>query len=427
MRLRWIALAISLLLLFFIAISAYARVLATRLLRQQTTLVHFYADALRYAAQAPEECLGEFLWEYLFPDKKAGSRLFLVPLILTNESGRVLSHNLHEIKEDLPSAPYVENYLPLLHADTIEFPPVKVNFAEGRYLKIYYGEPLILRQLRWMPVVSSGLIFIAAIVWAFFLYTAHRYKQDRLWVGLARETAHQLGTPLSGLVGAIEILKESPSLLSRMLPHMEADLKRLTEISDRFSKIGSEPQLKSQQIVPIISEVVEYFQAKVPPTIRIEFIPPSYSEVVLPVNSILLKWVVENLIRNSLDALPPEGGTITIRMTLRRQEIWIDVQDTGRGISPPQWEEIFRPGYSTKARGWGIGLSLSRRVIEEYHKGAIFVHESGLGQGTTIRIRLPLRGRGRLLPRPWRAYLYRLKNLWRRLKSFLLRSKLLFR
>lgn len=407
MRLRWTLLAISLLLALLAGISLYTRFLATRLLRQQTTLVHFYAEALRYAAQAPEECLAEFFWEYIFPDRGAGSRLFLVPLILVNEKGRVLSHNLHEIKSSLPDTLTVEKLFPILRADTAQFPPVTVAFAEGRYLKIYYGEPLILRQLRWMPVISSGLILVAALLWVFFLYTAYRYRQDKLWVGLARETAHQLGTPLSGLVGSIELLKEDPSLLPSLLPRMEVDLWRLTEIADRFSKIGAAPQLQLQPIVPIIQEVVEYLRHKASARVQIHFFPPDRLEVALPCNATLLKWVIENLIRNSLDALPPEGGSITVRMTLRKQEIWIDVEDTGRGIPPSQWEEIFRPGFSTKARGWGIGLSLSRRVIEEYHRGEIFVQQSGLGQGTVIRIRLPLRAPRPLWRRWWREVLYR--------------------
>ncbi|MCS7188338.1 MAG: HAMP domain-containing sensor histidine kinase [Bacteroidia bacterium] len=413
MRLRWIVLILSFLILFFIGVSLYARVLAMRLLRQQRALVHFYADALRYAAQAPEECLRDFLWSYLFPDKQAVSQLFIVPLVLTSEKGKVISHNLHELEKKLPTSSTLEDYLPFLHADTLAFPPVVVRFAEGRYLKIYYGEPLILRQLRWMPIVSSGLVFLAGIIGLFFLYTAYRYRQDKLWVGLARETAHQLGTPLSGLVGAVEILKDSPHLLPQMLPLMESDLKRLTEISDRFSKIGSAPFLTPQPILPLVQEVVAYFQAKVPSTVELQVLAPPEVNPSLPINKILIKWVIENLIRNSLDALPPEGGKVIVRLTMRRHELWIDVEDTGKGIPASQWEVVFRPGFSTKSRGWGIGLSLSRRIIEEYHKGEIFVHRSEIGKGTVIRIRLPLRRRLLLLPKVWRSIYVRLNRLLR--------------
>lgn len=414
MRLRWVALTISLLVVLFIAVSLYTRTLAQRLLRQQITLVHLYADALRYAAEAPEECLADFIWEYLFPDQRSGSALFLVPLVLTDEKGRVQSHNLQDIQKKVPNSADLSAYLPLLGTDTTVFPPVRVAFGSGRYLTIYYGEPLILRQLRWMPVISTFLIGIAAFIWVIFLYTAHLYRQDKLWVGLARETAHQLGTPLSGLVGAVEMLKESPELLPKMLPRMEVDLHRLEEISERFSKIGAEPRLKPHLITPIVEEVVEYFRHKVPPTVQLQFVSPEAPIPALAINPTLLKWVIENLIRNSLDALPDSRGSITVRLTLRRRKLWIDVEDTGKGIPAHQWEEVFRPGFSTKARGWGIGLSLARRVIEDYHGGEIYVHHSGLGQGTTIRVELPLEGKTSLMRKFWRGVVQRLRRLERR-------------
>lgn len=416
MQLRWVALTISLLILLFVAVSLYTRTLAQRLLRQQITLVHLYADALRYAAEAPEECLADFLWEYLFPDQRSGSTLFLVPLVLTDEKGKVKSHNLQDIQKKVPNSDELSAYLPLLGTDTTLFPPVRVAFGSGRYLVIYYGEPLILRQLRWMPLISTLLIGIAALIWVIFLYTAHRYRQDKLWVGLARETAHQLGTPLSGLVGAVEMLKESPELLPKMLPRMEVDLHRLDEISERFSKIGADPQLRPCSVTSIVEEVIAYFRHKLPPTVQLHFIPSEGSPPVLAVNPTLLKWVIENLIRNSLDALPEGSGTITVRLTLRRRKLWIDVEDTGRGIPAVQWEAIFRPGFSTKARGWGIGLSLARRVIEDYHGGEIYVQHSSLGQGTVIRVELPLEGKTSLLRRVWRAIRQRLRRLERRPK-----------
>lgn len=348
MQLRWVALTISLLIGLFVGISVYTHTLSQRLLRQQITLVHLYAHVLRYAAEAPEECLADFIWEYLFPDQRSGSTLFLVPLVLTDEKGKVRSHNLQELGKKVPNSEELSAYLPLLGTDTTLFPPVRVAFGSGRYLVIYYGEPLILRQLRWMPLASTLLIGLAALVWVIFLYTAHRYRQGKLWVGLARETAHQLGTPLSGLVGAVEMLKDSPELLPKMLPRMEVDLRRLDEIAERFSKIGAEPRLKPAAIVPIVEEVVEYFRHKRPSTVQLRFVPPEVPVPALPVNPTLLKWVIENLIRNSLDALPESGGTITVRLTLRRRKLWIDVEDTGKGIPAGEWESIFRPGFSTK-------------------------------------------------------------------------------
>lgn len=403
MRLRWLLLLSTLMVLLVAGISFYARLLSRRLLQQQLHLIHLYASALRFAAQAPDECLQDFFWEYIFPPDQRSPRILIVPLVLTNDKGKVVSHNLQDLRIS-PRGQHIRDFLPYLGADTAEFVPIEVSFAAGRRLKIYYGEPLILRQIRWMPVISSGLVIMAGFIWVGFLYTAHRYRQDKLWVGLTRETAHQLGTPLSGLVGSIELLKESPDMLERLLPRMEDDLRRLTEVTDRFSKIGMEPRLRKQPLDPILENIARYFGERMPKTVRLTYIPPE-KPVILPLNETLLRWVIENLLRNSLDALPNQEGEITVRVQVRRSEVWIDVEDTGKGIPPTQWEAIFRPGFTTKGHGWGIGLALARRVIEEYHGGEIFVAQSGLARGTTIRIKLPLERR---------------LSFWRRLRSGIL-------
>ncbi|MCS6895605.1 MAG: HAMP domain-containing histidine kinase [Bacteroidia bacterium] len=414
MRLRWLFLVTSLLLALLVAMTIYARTLSKRLLQQQLNIVHLYAAALRYATQAPEECLKDFFWDYLFPEKQSSPRILIVPLVLTNDKGKVISHNLEELRFS-PKGQYISDFLPYLQADTLEFPPINVRFSTGRHWKIYYGEPIILRQIRWMPVVSGGLFIIAGLIWIGFLYTAHRYRQDKLWVGLARETAHQLGTPLSGLVGSIELLRDAPEMLERLLPRMEDDLRRLNEIADRFSKIGAEPRLLPQKLSPILEDIVQYFQKRVPSRVKLTYIPAP-QDITLPVNNTLLRWVIENLLRNSLDALPPEGGEITLRVQNRKNEVWIDVEDTGKGIPPTQWEEIFRPGFSTKGHGWGIGLTLARRVVEEYHDGEIFVAQSGLGRGTTIRIRLPIQQRKSIMRKLWKAMLLRMRGIMRLIK-----------
>ncbi|MCS7162047.1 MAG: HAMP domain-containing histidine kinase [Bacteroidia bacterium] len=420
MRLRWIFLMVSAVLLVLVGISFYAHILAQRLLEQQIALVRFYARALEYTSRAPQECLREFFWEYIFPDRQAGAQLFLIPMVLTDGRGVVLSHNLRELRLAFPEERRIEGFLRVLRADTVRFPPIQVPYAPGRSLKIYYGEPILLRHIRWMPALSSALIVLMAVVGISFLYTAYRYRQDKLWMGLARETAHQLGTPLSGLVGAIELIKETPFHLPRLLPHIEADLRRLEEVADRFAKIGIAPRLQIQPIIPIIQEVVAYYRLRVPPRVKIDFIYPEGLSPALPLNATLLKWVIENLLRNSLDALSPaEEGQITLRLQVRKTEVWLDVEDTGKGISPADWEEIFRPGFSTKPRGWGIGLALARRVIESYHGGEIFVHQSEVGKGTTIRIRLPLRQRLPLGQRILHALRYQGRRLF-----FLVRSKL---
>lgn len=400
MRVRWLILISTAIIAFILAVSIYGRQLSKRLLQQQVHIIHLYASALRYAAQAPDECLQDFFWEYIFPPGGTSPRILIVPLVLTNEKGKVLSHNLQDLRIS-PRGQHIQDFLPYLGADTTEFPPIDIPFTAERSLKIYYGEPLILRQIRWVPVISSGFVVLAGIIWISFLYTAHRYRQDKLWVGLTRETAHQLGTPLSGLIGSIELLRESPEMLERLLPRMEEDVKRLEEITDRFSKIGMEPRLRRQELGVVMNKIIQYLQQRIPKSVRLTYIPLE-TPLYLPFNETLLRWVIENLVRNSVDALPSQSGDITVRVQARKSEVWIDVEDTGKGIPPTQWEEIFRPGFTTKGHGWGIGLALARRVIEEYHGGVIFVAQSGLGRGTTIRIKLPMERR---------------LSLWRRLRS----------
>lgn len=411
MRVRWLILVSTAIIAFIFAASIYGRLLSKRLLEQQVNIIHLYASALRYAAQAPDECLQDFFWDYIFPPGERSPRILIVPLVLTNDKGKVLSHNLQDLRIS-PRGQYIQEFLPYLGADTTEFPPIEINFTAERSLKIYYGEPLILRQIRWIPVVSSGFVVLAGILWISFLYTAHRYRQDKLWIGLTRETAHQLGTPLSGLIGSIELLKDSPEMLERLLPRMEEDIKRLEEITDRFSKIGMEPRLQRQELGAVMDKIVQYLQPRIPKTVQLIYIPLE-APLYLPFNETLLRWVIENLVRNSIDALPSQGGTITLRVQPRKSEVWIDVEDTGKGIPASQWEEIFRPGFTTKGHGWGIGLTLARRVIEEYHKGAIFVAQSGLGRGTTIRIKLPLEGRLPFWHRLRSAIVLRLRGLSR--------------
>jgi two-component sensor histidine kinase len=413
MRLRWlIALLLGVSLIsggFF----AYAEWLSRQLLQQQRQLVRLYAEAIGYMATAPEETIPPFFWNYFLPDPKTGKHLTLPPMVVVDPAGRLLMHNLDEAYhipksriKDLPTA------MAILKPDTVAFPPLDIQAAPALpRMRIYYGEPLVLRRLRWMPIFSALMVALIGLGWVIAVYAIARYRQNRLWVGLTREAAHQIGTPLSGLMGAIELLRENPHDAPTILPMLEKDVERIQEVVDRFSKIGAPPQLAPAPLQPLLQSVVAYFQARIPQNIHLHLEMPE-TPVVIPHNSTTLRWVLENLIRNALDAMPKEGGHIRLSLVDQPHEAIIRVQDTGKGIPPSQWEAIFRPGFTTKRSGWGIGLTLARRIVEEYHHGLIFVRRSG-PQGTTFEIRLPKKQGG---PFEWLRKLWRQEVLRRWLK-----------
>ncbi|MCS6789505.1 MAG: HAMP domain-containing histidine kinase [Bacteroidia bacterium] len=413
MRLRWIVLWLVAPLGVIIFTTYYTRQLTRQLLNQQTFMLRFYAHMLDYAAHAPEPCLNNYLLEFLYPSDNQKFRAFLVPLVITDAGGTILRHNLNEVLNELsqPASFTLDQALLYLDIDTTEFPPISVQIAPGKIHKIYYGEPLILEQVQRLPLFSGLAVVGIAIMGISFLAAASKSRQQRLWLGLAKETAHQLGTPLSGLVGSVEVLKGSPETLPRLLPRMEIDIQRLQEVADRFSRIGMRPQLKSHRLFEVLEEVVRYMKHRLPSSITLELKLPAEPSPVLPLDATLLRWTIENLIRNSVDALPPEGGTIFVRALTRRKGVIVEIEDNGRGIPTARWEDIFRPGYSTKKHGWGMGLALARRVIEEYHGGEIFVRQSKPLQGTVFRIWLP-RERPFIPLRRWlRPLRYRLNLL----------------
>ncbi len=389
MRLRWLIGILLLVGLISGIFFVYAQWLSRQLLLQQRQLVRLYAESIGYMATAPEEAIPPFFWEYFLPDPRTGRRLLLPPMVVTDFSGHLLMHNLDEAYQiprsqvkDLPTA------MALLNPDTVAFPPIEIHTGPSLPpMRIYYGEPLILKRLRWMPILSALMVALIGLGWVIAVYAMARYRQNRLWVGLTREAAHQLGTPLSGLLGAIELLRETPQNAPQILPMLEKDVERIQEVVERFSKIGAPPQLAPAPLQPLLRNVITYFQSRIPHNVQLILEVPD-QPVIIPHNNTTLRWVLENLIRNALDALPREGGKIRVYLLEQPQEVVIRVQDTGKGIPSGQWEAVFRPGFTTKRSGWGIGLTLARRIVEEYHHGLIFVRSSG-PHGTTMEIRLP--------------------------------------
>lgn len=253
------------------------------------------------------------------------------------------------------------------------------------YLVICYEESSMLRRLASYPYVQLGVVGLFVVVAIFALLSSKRAEQNRVWVGLSKETAHQLGTPISSLMAWTAILREAyPD--DELIPEMDKDVKRLELIADRFSKIGSQPEVAREDLRPLLERTADYIRRRSSDKVVVACDMPD-DPVVVDVCAPLFEWVVENLCKNAIDAMSGKG-VITIRLRRETAHIVIEVSDTGKGISKRHFKTVFSPGYTTKKRGWGLGLSLAKRIVEEYHKGHIFVKSSELGVGTTFRIEL---------------------------------------
>ena len=257
---------------------------------------------------------------------------------------------------------------------------------QSDYIDVCYDDSNMLRRLEIYPFVQLGVVLVFIIVAIFALLASKRVEQDKLWVGLSKETAHQLGTPISSLMAWSEMLRESyPD--DELLPEMDKDVKRLQLIADRFSKIGSLPESIPTSLNEVMSRVVDYMDRRTSREVRMVSDFPDH-DVVVNLNASLFEWVVENLAKNAVDALGGVQGKIVLRVEDAGNKAIVEVSDTGKGIHKKDLDNVFRPGFTTKRRGWGLGLSLARRIVEEYHKGRIYVKSSEVGKGTTFRIEL---------------------------------------
>lgn len=261
------------------------------------------------------------------------------------------------------------------------------NAVGHDYIQVCYDESLMLKRLAVYPIVQLGVVMIFVVVAIFALLTSKRAEQNKIWVGLSKETAHQLGTPISSLMAWMEILKESyPE--DALIPEMDKDVKRLQLIADRFSKIGSLPEPVPASLHNVLDHVMDYMVRRTSNKVKIVKIMPK-DNIIIKLNASLFEWVIENLAKNAIDAMGGVPGTVTLRVEDAGEKAVIEVSDTGRGIRRKDVGNVFRPGFTTKERGWGLGLSLAKRIVEEYHHGKIWVKSSELGKGTTFRIELP--------------------------------------
>lgn len=266
---------------------------------------------------------------------------------------------------------------------------IRINFGEDDYMEICYADSLILLRLAWWPYVQLGVVLIFVVVAIFALLSSKRAEQNKVWVGLSKETAHQLGTPISSLMAWHEVLRENyPD--DELLPEMGKDIKRLQRIAERFSKIGSQPEPKPENLSEVLNNVMQYISRRTPGRITMSCNLPD-DPLIAPVSAPLFEWVIENLCKNAIDAMEGKGS---ITLTAREEPdcISVEVSDTGKGIPKNRFGSVFMPGFTTKERGWGLGLSLAKRIVEEYHNGRIFVKNSEIGKGTTFRIELKKHG-----------------------------------
>lgn len=295
-----------------------------------------------------------------------------IPVIVMNDEGEITDYR------NIEDTTRIESYARRMirSGDTIH--------VDGQI--VCYDESIMLKRLSAWPYIQLGIVLVFVVVAIFALLSSKRAEQNKVWVGLSKETAHQLGTPVSSLMAWVEMLKEQyPE--DNLLPEMDKDVKRLQLIAERFSKIGSLPEPVESSMNEVLEHVVDYMDRRTSNQVQMVKNFPNH-DVIVKMNASLFEWVVENLCKNAVDAM--EGkGTIMLTLTDDEQSVTIDVQDTGKGIKKKDINNVFTPGFTTKKRGWGLGLSLAKRIVEEYHKGRIYVKQSELGKGTTFRIEMP--------------------------------------
>ena len=343
---------------------------------------------------------GSLINNYLFFLDVVIPKVISFPIILTDENGEptepyeqwTLNIDFDPVMTIHEQRAKVKSMLSMMESN---YPPLLVKDRDEKIIsKVYYTHSSLVDQLRYFPVVALIIIGVFVFIGYFSFNSARNHEQTKVWVGMSKEAAHQLGTPLSSLLAWLEIIKYNDDTISiqETVAEMEKDVERLNTIATRFSKIGSTPEKENVNISRLIENTCTYFDKRLPHLgKRVEIIRSLDDSLYADINVELFAWVIENLLKNAAEAIEEKQGTIFIYMRIiPNKKLFIFVKDTGKGMTPKHKRQIFRPGFSTKKRGWGLGLSLCKRIIEEYHDGKIYVKESVVGQGTTFGIELPL-------------------------------------
>jgi two-component system, sporulation sensor kinase D len=351
----------------------YTQFLVRSLKSEERKKVEIWAEATRLINSADSTQNLDFLLTIIQNNNT-------VPVILTDGHDNIIdTRNLGQVKTDDPG--FMGAKLEKMKSDN---KPIIIDLGSGFSNRIYYKDSIILSQLIYYPFIQLGFIILFILASYLALSSSRKAEQNRVWVGMSKETAHQLGTPTTSMSGWIEILQNNyPDIPA--IKELALDVKRLEKVTERFSRIGSKPSLSEENVKSLIQNSVNYLQTR--SSSKVLFVLPfsADEEINIPVNPALFEWVIENVCKNAMDAMEGDGE-ITIRVEEEGKYAIIDIYDTGKGIPKSAYKKIFNPGFTTKKRGWGLGLSLAKRIIEEYHNGRIFVKSSEIGKGTCIRI-----------------------------------------
>ncbi|WP_396162558.1 sensor histidine kinase [Flavobacterium sp.] len=339
---------------------------------EERAKMEFWASALTTVANANENSDLDLPFEII-------SKNTTIPIFITDNKERIIDHNNidEEITKDSIA---LKKYFNSIKNDN---QPIKMERSKNKYQLVYYGDSPLLNKLKYYPIALLLIIILfGAVVYNFYRATKMA-TQNKLWAGMAKETAHQIGTPLSSLIGWLEILKLENVEESTII-EIEKDINRLQTITDRFSKIGSEPSLEKRDIIKETKSSFDYLQSRVSKQVAFTFLSPEHP-IYVAINPALHSWTIENLVKNAIDAMKGKGS-LTIAISELENEVKIKISDTGKGIPKNQFGKVFEPGFTTKKRGWGLGLSLTKRIVQEYHKGKIRVIHSEIGKGTTMQM-----------------------------------------
>ncbi|CUS97154.1 sensor histidine kinase [Candidatus Chrysopegis kryptomonas] len=367
-----------------LSILYYTNVIVKNLELRERQIANLYAKSIEYIATSPGTSEFTFIFDQII-------LAIDFPVVVTDRDRNPLFYRNIEIDTTLPQKQREKILRKEIEKMEKTFEPIKITYADTLILNyVFYGNSKLVEQLKILPyvILFAGGLFIL-IGYLSFSYIK-KTEQSNIWVGLARETAHQLGTPLSSMFGWLEILRariDNGEDITDVIHEIENDLNKLNKITQRFSKIGSKPEFVEEKVANIINSVVRYFEKRIPQTgKKITITIKGDTEAKAFVNPELFEWVIENLLKNALDAIENSEGKIEFKIQQKKDQVIVDVIDTGKGINMKYRKDIFRPGYTTKKRGWGLGLSLSKRIIEVYHKGKLFLKESKIGKGSTFRI-----------------------------------------
>jgi hypothetical protein len=354
----------------------YTQTLVNKLKQEEHRKVELWAQATHRLAESRNRPGEEMTFMFDVAENNQ-----TVPMIVTDQHDSIL----YDRNIELTNGPHKQRKLrQILSNMKKQYPPIVLPVSNGRENYVYYSNSVLIKRLRYYPLVQL-LILILFLLVAYIAFSASRVsEQNRVWVGMAKETAHQLGTPISSLMAWVELLRMQ-HVDESIVSEIAKDTDRLNRITERFSKIGSAPELTDTNVVEVLSNTIEYLEKRSPKRILFTSNFNPFQEIIIPLNASLFSWVIENLCKNAIDAI--EGkGEINVSLYVAPEELYIDVTDTGKGIPKTSFREVFRPGYTTKKRGWGLGLSLGKRIIENYHNGHLSVKHSELNKGTTFRI-----------------------------------------